>query len=264
MTMKTTSTMMTAASLLAFMTTASITFAQSPQKTHPKPEQMTPGMTEFWDPQPAVVDPGTACSAPSDAIVLFDGKDLSQWMAEDGSEAGWKVHDGVVTVVKGNVGNIRTKAEFGSFQLHLEWMTPVGIEGESQSRGNSGVFLQGLYEVQILDCYGNESYANGMVGSIYKQQAPLVNPMRKPGEWNSYDIIYTAPVFKEDGTYLYEPRVTVLMNGVLVQNNTSIRGTTEFIGHPRVVRHGDGPIMLQSHGDPSAPISFRNIWIRNL
>ncbi|MGN0202690.1 MAG: DUF1080 domain-containing protein [Candidatus Cryptobacteroides sp.] len=261
--MNTAGTTVLAAGLAAFLC-ASAAVAQTPQNNHPEPERMTPGMTEFWDPQPAVVEAGEAGSAPSDAIVLFDGKDLSQWMAEDGSEAGWDVHDGVVTVVKGSAGNIRTRAEFGSFQLHLEWMTPVGIEGESQGRGNSGVFLQGLYEVQILDSYRNETYANGMVASIYKQQAPLVNPMRKPGEWNSFDIIYTAPVFKEDGTYLYEPRVTVLMNGVLVQNNTIIRGTTEYIGHPRVLRHGDGPIVLQSHGDPSAPISFRNIWIRNL
>lgn len=251
-------------SLLLLLAVSSAAYSQTSQKNHPEPAKMTPGMTEFWDPQPAVVDPGTACSAPSDAIVLFDGKDLSLWMAEDGSPALWSVHDGVMTVVKGSAGNIRTKAEFGSCQLHLEWMTPVGIEGEGQSRGNSGVFLQGLYEVQILDSYDNETYVNGMVGSIYKQKAPLVNPMRKPGEWNSYDIIYTAPVFKEDGTYLYEPRVTVLMNGVLVQNNTAIRGTTEYIGHPRVIAHGDGPLVLQSHGDPSAPISFRNIWIRNL
>jgi Domain of Unknown Function (DUF1080). len=236
------------------------------KKEFPKPEKMTPGMTEYWEPQPAVVTPGTCCTAPSDAIVLFDGKDLSKWCASDGSEALWKVKNGAVTVVKTGkgAGDIRTKDEFGSFQLHLEWCTPEGITGESQARGNSGVFLQGIYEIQILDCYRNESYANGMVGSVYKQTAPLVNPMRKPGEWNVYDIIYTAPVFKADGTYLYEPRVTVLLNGVLVQNNTAIHGTTEYIGLPQVREHGAGPIILQSHGDPSAPISFRNIWIRNL
>lgn len=234
------------------------------KKEHPLPEPMTPGMTEYWDPQPAVVQPGMNGGAPSDAVILFSGKDLSKWCAADGSDAKWSVHGGVVTVVKGDAGDIMTKDSFGSFQLHLEWKTPVGIHGESQGRGNSGVFLQGKYEVQILDSYENETYVNGMCGSIYKQTPPLVNAMRKPGEWNSYDIIYTAPVFKEDGTYLYEPRVTVLLNGVLVQNNTIIRGTTEYIGHPRVQKHDNGPIILQSHGDASEPISFRNIWIRNL
>lgn len=235
------------------------------KKEYPKPAPMTHDMTEFYEPQPAIVDPGkeNGC-APSDAIVLFDGKDLSKWMSPDGTEPTWKVKNGVVTVVKENGKDIRTRQEFGSCQLHLEWCTPKNIHGADQGRGNSGVYLQGMYEVQILDCYENVTYANGMVGSIYKQSAPLVNPMRKPGEWNTYDIIYTAPVFKEDGTYLYEPRVTVLLNGILVQNNTAIHGTTEFIGLPRTVKHGDGPIILQMHGDPSEGISFRNIWIRDL
>jgi len=231
-----------------------------------QPSRMTHDMTEFYEPQPKVVDAGkvNGC-APSDAIVLFDGKDLSKWCDDNGAQAKWRVHDGVVTVVKEEgAGNIRTRENFGSIQLHLEWSTPVDITGQDQARGNSGVFLQGKYEIQILDCYRNETYVNGMVGSVYKQAAPLVNPMRAPGEWNTYDIIYTAPVFKEDGTYLYEPRVTVLLNGVLVQNNTAIKGTTEFIGHPRVIKHGEGPIILQMHGDPSEPISFRNIWLRRL
>jgi hypothetical protein len=161
-------------------------------------------------------------------------------------------------------GDILTKESFGSFQLHLEWMVPENITGTSQARGNSGVYLQDKYEIQILDCYQNETYANGQTGSVYKQVIPLANAMRKPGEWNVYDIIYSSPVFNEDGTYLYPPRVTVLMNGVLVQNNTTIRGTTQFIGHPTIAPHGDGPVRLQAHGDPSAPISFRNIWIRKL
>lgn len=246
---------------------AGIALQAQDKKEYPKPEPMTPGMTEFWVPQRAFVTPGDAATAgaPSDAIILFDGKDLSQWCSPKGGPAKWEVHDGVFTVVKGSgIEDIQTKEVFGSFQLHLEWCTPVGITGSSQARGNSGVFLQGMYEVQILDNYENETYINGMVGSIYKQSPPLVNPMRKPGEWNSYDIIYTAPVFNEDGTYLYPPRVTVLMNGVLVQNNTTIRGTTQFIGHPTIAPHGDGPVRLQAHGDPSAPISFRNIWIRKL
>lgn len=232
---------------------------------YPEPAPMTNDMTEFWQPQPPVVNPGkTDGCAPSDAIVLFDGKDLGKWCADDGGEAGWLVHDGVVTVVKEGAGNIRTRENFGSIQLHLEWSNPTDITGTGQARGNSGVYLQGMYEIQILDCYDNETYVNGMVGSVYKQSAPLVNAMRAPGEWNSYDIIYTAPVFKQDGTYLYEPRVTVLLNGVLVQNNTVIHGTTEFIGLPRTVKHGDGPILLQMHGDPSEPVSFRNIWVRKL
>lgn len=250
--------------ILALCATIAIS-AQAQEKNYPKQMPMQHEMTEYWTPQPAVVTPGDAAkaTAPSDAIVLFDGKDLSQWETRDGKAAGWHVHDGVMTVDKG-AGDIRTKQNFGSFQLHIEWCVPKDIEGESQARGNSGVILQGLYEVQVLDNYKNETYVNGMAGSIYKQTPPLVNAMRRPGEWNVYDIIYTAPVFKADGTYLYRPRVTVLHNGVLVQNNTEIQGITEYIGLPRVIKHGDGPIILQAHGDDSKPISFRNIWIRPL
>lgn len=236
------------------------------KKEYPKPEGMRPGMSEYWTPQPRVVTPGDikTNSAPSDAIVLFDGKDLSAWTNGNGEEAGWTVKNGVVTVDK-KKGDIVTKQKFGSFQLHIEWCVPKDIHGESQSRGNSGVFLQDMYEVQILDCYQNETYVNGMTGSLYKQTPPLVNAMRKPGEWNVYDIIYTAPIFNEEGTaYIYKPRVTVIQNGIVLQNNTEILGTTEYIGFPRIQKHGDGPIRLQSHGDPSEPISFRNIWIREL
>lgn len=238
--------------------------ANAQEKKYPEPEGMRPGMSEYWTPQPRVVSPGniTTNSAPSDAIVLFDGSNLDAWTNGDGSAAaGWTVKKGIVTVDKSK-GDIVTKQKFGSFQLHIEWCVPEDIQGESQSRGNSGVFLQDMYEVQILDCYKNETYVNGMTGSLYKQTPPLVNAMRKPGEWNVYDIIYTAPIFKEDGTYLYHPYVTVIQNGIVLQNHTEILGTTEYIGFPRTVKHGDGPIRLQSHGDPSAPISFRNIWIR--
>ena len=239
--------------------------ANAQEKKYPEPEPMKPGMSEYWTPQSKVVTSGNiqTQSAPSDAIVLFDGTDLSKWEMEDGTAAAWTLKDGVMTVNK-QKGSIRTKEKFGSFQLHLEWSNPKDIEGSSQARGNSGVYLQGMYEIQILDSYNNETYINGMVGSIYKQTPPLVNPMRKPGEWNVYDIIYTAPVFKEDGDYLYRPRVTVLLNGVVVQCNTEILGTTEYIGFPKTIKHGDGPILLQSHGDPSQPISFRNIWIRKM
>lgn len=237
------------------------------QKTYPEPERMRPGMSEFWLPQPVVITPGdiTTNSAPSDAIVLFDGKDLSAWESVKTKEAaGWIVNsDGTFTVNKEH-GDIQTKQEFENFQLHIEWCVPVGITGESQGRGNSGIFLQGKYELQVLDNYQNETYSNGQAGSIYKQSRPLVNAMRKPGEWNVYDVIYTAPVFKEDGTYRVPPSVTVIHNGIVVQNNTTILGTTEYIGFPKVEKHGPGPVILQSHGDPSEPISFRNIWIRKL
>lgn len=236
--------------------------ASAQEKVYPETPEMSPAMTEFWLPQPKIVTPGDFATntAPSDAIVLFDGKDLSAWQSSDGGEAGWDVHDGVFTV-KAGTGGIQTKDVFGSFQLHLEWRSPAKVHSEGQERGNSGVFLQGLYEVQILDCYNNETYSNGQTGSIYKQATPLANVMRKPGEWNTYDIIYSAPVFNEDGTYRVAPTVTVIQNGVVIINHFTIRGTTEYIGHPRVIPHGDGPISLQDHGNP---VSFRNIWLRKL
>ena len=247
-------------------------FQANAQEEFPKQEPMRPGMSEYWTPQPKIVTPGNTTSnafisPPSDAIVLFDGKDLSQCKSgsRGGGEAGWKVQNGVVTVNKGQGGgDILTKQEFGDFQLHIEWKVPTNITGESQARGNSGIFLQDKYEVQILDSYENKTYVNGQASSIYKQSPPLVNAMRKPGEWNVYDIIYTAPTFTADGKYRTYPTVTILHNGVLVQNNTIILGTTEYIGFPRVIPHGKGPIRLQMHGDPSEPISFRNIWIREL
>ncbi|WP_294082511.1 3-keto-disaccharide hydrolase [Proteiniphilum sp. UBA5384] len=238
--------------------------AVAQEKQYPERAPMTPEMSEYWQPQPPVVTPGKTSEqpvpAPSDAIILFDGKDLSQWENNQGQAAGWTVANGAFTVKKGT-GDIRTKQKFNDFQLHIEWRIPEGIEGKSQGRGNSGVFLQGIYEIQVLDCYENETYVNGQTGSVYKQTPPLVNAMRKPGEWNSYDIIYTAPTFKKEGSYRTPPRVTVLQNGVLLQNNTTILGTTEYIGFPQVREHGAGPISLQDHGDP---VSFRNIWIREL
>lgn len=226
-------------------------------------QKMTPQMTEYYYPKVPVVTPGniTTNSAPSDAIILFDGKDLSMWCNGNGEAAGWTVNgDGTLTVKPGT-GVISTKDSFGDCQLHIEWCVPEGMQGSGQGRGNSGVFLQGRYEVQVLDSYQNETYSNGQAGSIYKQSAPLANPMRPQGQWNVYDIIYTAPTFKEDGTYRSYPRVTVIFNGVLVQNNTTILGTTEYIGLPTQGKHGDGPLTLQDHGNP---ISFRNIWIRKL
>ena len=233
----------------------------------PTPPPMRPEMTEFWDPEVKVVKPGNApnglATAPSDAIVLFDGKDLSKWKGRDGGPANWVVNNGVFTVKKGT-GDITTKDEFNDFQLHIEWSVPKGITGKSQARGNSGIFLQGIYELQVLDSYNNRTYRNGQAGSIYKQSAPLLNAMRPPGEWNVYDVIYTAPRFKQDSSLFSPARVTVIHNGVVIQNNTTITGHTPYIGLPEYKMHGRGPIKLQDHGDPSEPISFRNIWIREL
>ncbi len=251
-----------AAASFAYVSAAWDEFIQK----YPKSESMRPGMTEPWTPQPLVVTPGApiAQPAPSDAIILFDGTNLDEWVAvRGGGPAEWDLKDGVMTVNK-KKGDIRTRRSFNNFQLHIEWRIPENISGTSQARGNSGLFLADRYEIQILDSYQNETYANGHSGSIYKQKGPLVNAMRKPGEWNVYDIVFTAPVFNADGTYLYPARVTVFHNGVLIQNNSEIRGTTQYIGHPTVQKHGPAPLRLQSHADPSEPISYRNIWIREL
>ena len=238
-------------------------FAQEPQAQQPEfpqPKHMQPRHTEFWQPQPAVVTPGDAHTAPSDAIVLFDGSGLDEWEGPKGAAPGWKVEDGVLTIVPGT-GEIITKRAFGDFQLHIEWREPVGMEGESQDRGNSGIFLQSRYEIQILDSFRNPTYVSGGAGSVYKQHAPLVNAMRPQGEWNVYDIIYEAPTFRKDGTFRTYPHVTVLHNGVLIQNHTEILGTTEYVGFPKQRAHGDAPLFIQDHGNP---VSFRNIWIREL
>ena len=229
-----------------------------------EPMKMKPEMTEIWDPEVSKVTPGaTPMDAPSDAIVLFDGVDIdNEWTNGDGGKVEWAVEDGCVTVVKGK-GIIKTKRVFEDFQLHIEWRSPAEVVGKSQGRGNSGVFLQGKYEVQVLDNFDNRTYRNGQAGSVYKQHAPLVNACKEPGEWQVYDIIYTAPRFNEDGTFFTPPTVTVLHNGVLIQNNVKMRGPTEYIGIPEysVKKHGPGPILLQDHGNP---VSFRNIWIREL
>jgi hypothetical protein len=177
------------------------------------------------------------------------------------------VQKGVITVNK-KAGDIQTKTSFTDYQLHLEWKVPKNITGKGQARGNSGIFLGALpdggYELQIMDSYHNETYVNGQAGSLYKQHPPLVNPIRPPGEWQVYDVIWTAPRFNVDGTVKTPGRVTAFFNGVVVQNNAELKGTTEYIGQPRTVSHGPLPIRLQAHGDPSEPISFRNIWLRNL
>lgn len=220
-----------------------------------------PKATEVWKPAPSVITPGTATNtAPSDAIVLFDGKNTMEWTHADGSAVKWEVADNAMTVVKG-AGGIKTKRTFGDCQLHIEWRTPAEVVGKGQGRGNSGIFLQSRYELQVLDNYENETYSNGQAASIYKQSIPLVNACRPPGEWQTYDVIYTAPRFNEDGVKVAAAHITVLHNGVLVQNNTEIKGTTEYIGLPKNSKHGKAPIMLQDH---SNPVSYRNIWIREL
>lgn len=226
--------------------------------------EMVPEMTEIWDPEVSVVTPGeTPLDAPSDAIILFDGTDLGrEWTNGEGGEPGWLVEDNCATVVAGQ-GIIKTKRVFEDFQLHIEWRTPAEVVGESQMRGNSGVFLQEIYEVQVLDNYNNRTYRNGQAGSVYKQHAPLVNACKEPGVWQVYDIIYMAPRFNEDGTFFTPPTITVLHNGVLVQNHVAVRGPTEYIGIPEysVEPHGPKGISLQDHGNP---VSYRNIWIREL
>jgi hypothetical protein len=224
-------------------------------------QEWDPSLTYLWEPIPPVVTPGTGTSPPSDAIVIFDGTDMDQWEKPNGEPSGWKLEDGVMTVVK-ETGAIQTKQAFGDIQLHLEWRAPVEIEGEGQERGNSGVYLQGRYEVQILDCYNNTTYVNGQTAAVYKQHIPLANACRPPGEWQTYDIVFMAPRFNQGGSLFAPATVTVLHNGVLVQNHVTIQGTTEHIGLPAYKAHPlKQPLLLQDHGNP---VSFRNIWVREL
>jgi hypothetical protein len=230
-----------------------------------------PEAPEQWEPVPAVVSAGVTDSAPpSDAIVLFDGRNLDQWVStNDHSPAKWKVESGTITVDK-SAGNIETRQSFRNYQLHLEWRIPKNITGEGQHRGNSGLFLASTgpddagYEIQILDSFKNKTYVNGQAASVYKQSPPLVNSSREPGAWQSFDIIWTAPTFTADGTLTSPAYVTVFHNGVLVQNHVRLSGETTYRGAPKYKPYKDAPIKLQAHGDPSPPISFRNIWVRKL
>lgn len=231
-----------------------------------------PEDTEVWNPTPKTVTTGKPYTdPPSDAVILFDGTNLDKWVSTQNREqpAMWTVHDGVFTVKK-ETGNIETKQEFTNYQLHIEWQVPATITGEGQGRGNSGVFLASLgkgdagYELQVLDSYNNKTYVNGMAGSIYKQLIPLVNPAKKPGEWQTYDVVWTAPTFNDDGTVKRPAKITVFFNGVLVVNGVELLGPTRYIGKPSYQKHGPAPIKLQAHGDKSEPISFRNIWVREL
>lgn len=214
-------------------------------------------------PLPPVVDPGPAgppAPVPSDAVVLFDGKDLSGWTGAKGGPARWKVENGYSEVAAGT-GSIKTRKGFGDCQLHIEWASPAAVKGEGQDRGNSGVYLMDTYEVQVLDSYNNKTYADGTAAAIYGQYPPLVNACRKPGEWQTYDIIFRAPRFGADKKLIAPARITVLHNGILVQDNVTILGPTtqdkpEYAWHPDRM-----PIQLQDHNHP---VRYRNIWIREL
>jgi Domain of Unknown Function (DUF1080) len=218
-------------------------------------------------PLPPVVDPGTASTpdapgrAPSDAVVLFDGKDLSKWAHKDGSAAKWKVTNGYAEVVAGT-GNILSRQAFGDCQLHVEFAEPLPAKGTDQERGNSGVYLMGLYEIQVLDSYENKTYADGQAAAVYGQYPPLVNASRPPGQWQSYDIVFHGPRFDASGKLLRPARVTVFYNGVLVQDNVTLTGPTEHGERPPYKMTPEKlPLALQDHGDP---VRYRNIWIREL
>ncbi|WP_297695470.1 DUF1080 domain-containing protein [uncultured Eudoraea sp.] len=227
-------------------------------------EPTEPEQTEFYEPVPPVVNPIGNNGAPSDAIVLFDGSDFDLWeMSNDSSEVVWHLNDDRSMTVKDKTGDIQTKQKFGDVQLHIEWRSPAEVQREGQNRGNSGIFLSGLYEVQVLDNNDNDTYVNGQVGSIYKQHVPLAKASVPTGDWNTYDIIYHAPEFNSEGGKIKSGTITVIHNGVLVQDHVEIKGTTPYIGWPKNPPHGKGPLKLQDHGDNSR-VSYRNIWIREL
>jgi 3-keto-disaccharide hydrolase len=252
--------------LLFFACLAPVLIAQD-GAAKPRPED-----TEVWKPEPPVVTPGPEVSLPppSDAVVLFDGKNVDEWVTTNKkAPVQWTIKDGALEVNKKD-GNIETKRRFKDYQLHLEYRIPEDIMGSGQGRGNSGLFLASTgggdagYELQILDNYNNKTYVNGMAGSIYKQSIPLANPCRKPGEWQSYDVVWTAPRFKADGSLESPAYVTVIFNGVLVDNHFELKGETVYVGKPVYKPYDAAPIKLQAHGDASSPIAFRNIWVREL
>jgi hypothetical protein len=221
-----------------------------------------------WNrPRPPIIEPGrpstqeAAGKAPSDATVLFDGTDLSKWAAADGSPSKWVVRDGVMECTPGS-GPIRTLQNFGDCQLHIEFATPVPPKGRSQGRGNSGVYLMGTYEIQVLDSYQSETYADGQASAVYGQYPPLVNAALPPGQWQSYDIVFTRPRFDESGQVVSPARVTVLHNGVLTQNNVTLSGPTDWMNRLPYRPHADKlPLSLQDHGNP---VRYRNVWMREL
>ncbi|MCL6266851.1 3-keto-disaccharide hydrolase [Flagellimonas myxillae] len=236
---------------------ATLAFAQEKQPTNPE-------ATEIYQPVPPKVISNGHGAPPSDAVVLFNGENFDQWVSSSDSTAvKWHLNkDGSMTV-KDKTGNIQTKQNFGSVQLHIEWRSPSEVQGNYQNRANSGVFLQGLYEVQVLDNNDNDTYVNGQVGSIYKQAVPLAMASVPSGEWNTYDIIYHAPEFSRGGNIVKPATITVLHNGVLIQDHFEIEGASEYIGWPKYRVHGKAPLMLQDHRDNSR-VSYRNIWVREL
>ena len=250
-------------SLKSCLLASTFVFASISAFAQEKDIDLPPEATEFYEPVPQKIEAGESTNTPpSDAKILFDGSDLSAFVNEkDGSDPTWNIEGDVLTVNPGT-GGIVTKENFGDMQLHLEWRSPSEIKGDGQGRGNSGVIIMGKYEVQILDSYENDTYTNGQAASIYKQSPPLVNATKAPGEWNTYDIIFTAPRFNENGMLLSPAKLTVLHNGVVVQNNYELRGPTEYIGIPNYTKHEEKlPIHFQDHGNP---VSFRNIWVREL
>lgn len=227
-------------------------------------EPTKPEDTEIWSPKPKVVTIDEETGIPSDAIVLFNGENFNEWVsAKDSSAVDWILNADKSMTVKDKAGDIQTKRNFGDIQLHIEWKSPTDVRGNGQHRANSGVFLQNRYEIQVLDNNNNDTYVNGQVGSIYKQSIPLVQASSKTGEWNAYDMVYRAPVFNEMGEKTKPATITVLHNGVLIQDHVEIKGTTEFIGWPKNNPHNKAPIKLQDHGDNSG-VSYRNIWVREL
>ncbi len=224
-------------------------------------QQARPEDTEVWSPVPPVVTPGENGAPPSDATVLIGKGGLSSWQDSKGGPAKWDFADGVATIKPGT-GDLVTKQGFGSCQVHLEWRTPSVVKGDGQGRGNSGLFFMGLYELQIMDSYNNKTYVNGQAASIYKQYAPLVNACRKPGEWQTYDAVFDAPVFNQDKTLKSPAFITVFHNGVLVLDHVAIKGETVYTGRPTYQAHPPTmPFHLQNHGNP---VSYRNMWVRHL
>jgi hypothetical protein len=218
-----------------------------------------------WDrARPTIVTPGESnlpLAPPSDAVVLFDGTSLDEWRAADGGAAKWVIKDKVMESVPGS-GYIFTAKAFGDVQLHVEWAAPAKVEGKSQGRGNSGVFLQGLIEVQVLDSFDNITYADGQAGAVYGQYPPLVNVCRKPGEWQSYDIVYRKPSFQDDGKLAQPARITVFHNGVLIQDGVRPLGPTSWLQHKQYSKEADKlPLSFQDHGNP---VRYRNVWVREL
>lgn len=227
-------------------------------------EPILPEATEIWEPKPRVVSVDDRTKIPSDALVLFDGTNFNEWTSSiDSTNVKWILNGDKSMTVEDKTGDIQTKRNFSSVQLHLEWRSSEKIRANGQNRSNSGIFFQNRYEVQILDNNNNDTYVNGQVGAIYKQAIPLATASSETGSWNSYDIIYHAPKFNSKEKITALATITVLHNGVLIQDHVTIKGTTEYIGWPKNKAHGKAPIKLQDHGDNSG-VSYRNIWVREL